>query len=91
MADSIGVASGWSLEEKYYCAMLAKEAIGDRCGWGLDVHAVSPADPEHVRRQVELYDKMGMTGYVVFGYTWAPLENLWAARDALRLLENAAR
>jgi hypothetical protein len=91
VVDGIGIGSGWSLEEKYYCAMLAKEAIGGRCDWGLDVHAVSPADPDYVRKQVELYNEMGMTNFVVFGYTWAPLENLWAARDALRRLENTIR
>ncbi len=49
--------------------------------------AVSPCGPEEVRQQIEMFDKVGSTSYCIFGYTWAPLENLHAARDLLKQIE----
>ncbi|MHB9037003.1 MAG: hypothetical protein ACYC64_10060 [Armatimonadota bacterium] len=87
VADSIGVASGWSLDEKYYSGMLAIQAVDGRCPCDEDVHAVHPADPDHVREQIRMYHKMGMSGYVIFGHTWAPLANLHAAQEELVEIE----
>ncbi len=89
VADSIGVASGWSTDEKYYSGKLAIDAVDGRCPCNEDVHAIPPADPEHIREQIRLYHSMGMNGYVIFGYTWAPLENLHAAREELRAIEQS--
>ena len=43
--------------------------------------------PDDVRRQIEMFDKVGSTSYCIFGYTWAPLENLHTARDMLKKIE----
>ena len=68
--------------------MIDKEAVGDRCDFrGGDVHAVHPCGPKEVRAQIEMYDKVGSTSYCIFGYTWAPLDNLHAARDMLKQIE----
>ena len=87
VADSIGLSGGWSLEEKYYTAKMAMEAIDGRCPCSEDVHAVYPANPDHVRAQVRMYNELGMKSYVIFGYTWAPFENLHAAKEELEIIE----
>ena len=86
--DGVSGSSGMSADEKYYIHMIDKEAVGDRCQFrGGDVHAVSPCGPEEVRQQIEMFDKVGSTSYCIFGYTWAPLENLHTARDMLKKIE----
>lgn len=86
--DGISGSSGMSADEKYYMHMIDKEAVDQRCDFrGGDVHAVSPCSPDDVRAQIEMFDKVGSTSYCIFGYTWAPLENLHAARDMLKEIE----
>jgi len=86
--DGISGSSGMSADEKYYMHMIDKEAVGDRCEFrGGDVHAVSPCGPDDVRSQIKMFDKVGSSAYCIFGYTWAPLENLHAARDMLFEIE----
>ena len=92
IVDAISGSSGWSIEEKAYMASIDKEAVEGKCKFRIgDVHAVYPANPEHVRKQIETFHKLGSDGYCVFGYTWAPLENLHAAKEALQKIERSER
>lgn len=87
--DSIGVASGWTVEEKYYSGIKAIETINGACPCNEDVHAVFPANPEHVMKQIHAYQKLGFSNFVVFGLTWAPKENLEAAKNELLKIEQS--
>jgi len=88
VADGLSGTSGMSADEKYYMHMIDKEAVGDRCEFrGGDVHAVSPCGPKEVVEQIEMFDRVGSTSYCIFGYTWAPMANLHAARDKLKQIE----
>ena len=88
-ADSIGVASGWTVEEKYYSGLKALETVNGVCPCNEDVHAVLPADPEHVIKQIQTYQKLGFKSFVIFGVTWAPPENLNAAKKELIKIEQS--
>jgi len=68
--------------------MIDKEAVGDQCQFrGGDVHAVSPCGPQEVPDQIAMFDRVGSTAYCIFGYTWAPMENLQAAREMLEAID----
>ena len=68
--------------------LVVKDAAGDKCARGECIHCVNPVSPDEVRQQVaQGYYDLGAREFFIVMYTWAPMANLHAARDAIEELE----